>query len=345
VPRQKACPISEIGYSVRRFTQNNRMTISRRFATRLDACRFRLSCLLYKHPLTIPSSVLMVGLIGGMSVMYGVAPRVVATPAPVATAAAAVLPRSDPQVQALSVQLSVLQARADRLESLGQQLVDSAGLADEGFDFGQDPAQGTGDDLPLQDAALSPGMIRADLPQLKRQYDQLEAQLTVLDHWTELASTVPEGMPYASPGGTYQTSSFGGRHDPFGRGRRFHAGIDLAAHLGDPVMAMADGVVSQSGRSSGYGNLVEITHPNGYRTRYGHNSKLLVKVGDRVSVGQVIAKAGSTGRSTGPHIHVEVWNHGQAVNPRPFLERGRQLLAQRRKVLALLPAPPAASNG
>jgi murein DD-endopeptidase MepM/ murein hydrolase activator NlpD len=118
---------------------------------------------------------------------------------------------------------------------------------------------------------------------------------------------------------SYITSGFGGRADPFGGGSQYHKGIDFDANTGDAVVAVADGVVSYSGRRSGYGNVVEVDHGNGYVTRYAHNSRLLVQVGQLVRVGQELAKAGSTGRSTGAHVHFEVWENGHVVNPRKFL--------------------------
>jgi murein DD-endopeptidase MepM/ murein hydrolase activator NlpD len=125
-------------------------------------------------------------------------------------------------------------------------------------------------------------------------------------------------MPIAD---SYITSGFGGRADPFGGGAAFHKGIDFHASMGDPVLAVAEGVVSYAGVRSGYGNVVEIDHGNGYVTRYAHNSRLLVQVGDLVRGGQQIAKAGSTGRSTGAHVHFEVWADGRVVNPSKFLGR------------------------
>ncbi|HEY0136531.1 MAG TPA: M23 family metallopeptidase, partial [Nannocystis sp.] len=108
-------------------------------------------------------------------------------------------------------------------------------------------------------------------------------------------------------------------------GEQFHKGIDFSANTGDPVLAVADGVVSFVGERSGYGNVVEIDHGNGYVTRYAHNSRLGRRVGELVRTGDEIAKAGSTGRSTGAHVHLELWQDGRVVNPRPFLEQGRRL--------------------
>ena len=127
-------------------------------------------------------------------------------------------------------------------------------------------------------------------------------------------------MPSRDPiANSYITSNFGGRADPIVGGRQFHKGIDFEADVGDPVLSVADGVVSFAGVRSGYGNVMEIDHGNGYVTRYAHNSRLVGRVGDLVRAGQLIAKAGSTGRSTGAHVPFEVWENGRVVNPRKFL--------------------------
>lgn len=116
------------------------------------------------------------------------------------------------------------------------------------------------------------------------------------------------------------TSGYGMRRDPFSGQQRFHHGIDLAAPTGTPIRAPKDGTVIFSGWRPGYGNLVEIRHENGMTTRYGHNAENLVRRGDRVAAGMEIARVGSTGRSTGPHVHFEVRREGRSVNPMPFLE-------------------------
>ena len=119
------------------------------------------------------------------------------------------------------------------------------------------------------------------------------------------------------------TSGYGMRRDPFTGKQRFHHGIDLAAPVGTPIHAPRDGRVVFSGWRRGYGNLVEIRHEDGSLTRYGHNSENTVRRGDRVNAGAEIAKVGSTGRSTGPHVHFEVRREGRSVNPMPFLETSR----------------------
>ncbi|KAB7646450.1 M23 family metallopeptidase [Polymorphobacter fuscus] len=123
------------------------------------------------------------------------------------------------------------------------------------------------------------------------------------------------------------TSGFGVRYDPFNGGAAMHAGTDMAGAQGEPIYAAASGMVRQAGRANGYGNLVELSHGKGIDTRYGHLSAILVKPGERVVQGQLIGRMGSTGRSTGTHLHYEVRIDGRAVNPRPFLEASSYVLA------------------
>ena len=131
----------------------------------------------------------------------------------------------------------------------------------------------------------------------------------------EKLAITPSIWPVSGP----VTSGFGGRTSPFGNGSESHPGIDIAIETGAPVVATADGRVLQSGPAGGYGNLVQIDHGNGIVTLYGHNSQLAVKVGQTVKKGQVIAYAGSTGLSTGPHVHYEVRENDDAVDPWKYL--------------------------
>jgi murein DD-endopeptidase MepM/ murein hydrolase activator NlpD len=130
-----------------------------------------------------------------------------------------------------------------------------------------------------------------------------------------LAGRKPGGWPVHG----WISSPFGMRKSPFTGRQMFHEGIDIAAAAGTPVFASAKGTVISAGYAAGYGNLVVIDHGNGYQTAYGHNSKLFVKAGQKVKKGQKISSVGSTGRSTGPHLHYEVRFHGKPINPRKFL--------------------------
>ena len=224
------------------------------------------------------------------------------------------------EVNALAARLAELQAQANRLNALGERLTEVAQLDDGEFDFGRPVGLGGVGrvrDMPARE-------LRDGLDQLGARFDASGGQLSVLEsllftrHLDQAAT--PSRMPIAQ---TWITSGFGGRADPFGGGAAFHRGIDFHASVGDPVLAVADGVVSYAGDRSGYGNVVEVDHGNGYVTRYAHNSRLLVRVGELVHRGDQVAQAGSTGRSTGAHVHFEVWQDGRVVNPSRFLGTAR----------------------
>jgi len=134
----------------------------------------------------------------------------------------------------------------------------------------------------------------------------------------ELFNTM-KNLPVGTPLKGKINSDFGYRKDPFKKRIGFHSGIDIDAHYGDPIVATADGVVSKAGWQNSYGKTVVITHQEGFETIYGHLSKITVKEGQKVKVGEVIGKAGSTGRSTGTHLHYEVVRDGKKVNPNNFL--------------------------
>ncbi|MBT5027141.1 MAG: M23 family metallopeptidase [Nitrospinaceae bacterium] len=140
-----------------------------------------------------------------------------------------------------------------------------------------------------------------------------------LDNFFKNQKSLLSSTPSIWPTRGWVTSNFGFRKSPFTGLREKHEGWDIAARNGSPVRATADGVVVVEGREYGYGNLVEVDHGYGLVTRYGHNSKHLVKVGDRIKRGQVVSLVGSTGRSTGPHLHYEVLLHGVPVNPKNYI--------------------------
>ena len=142
-----------------------------------------------------------------------------------------------------------------------------------------------------------------------------------------LGPQIDTGIPYLWPmmSASYRLSSpFGWRIDPVHRRRAWHAGMDFADRVGSPVVAAADGVISFSGGRMVYGNTVEITHKNGFMTRYAHLSRAIAKEDSRVQAGDLIALLGNTGRSTGPHLHFEIHRNKTALNPFPFIRETRQ---------------------
>lgn len=168
---------------------------------------------------------------------------------------------------------------------------------------------------------VSPAAMAAE-PAHDAQFSSLFAAWVQMEAPTEqnIAKTkasIPSRQPVDN---VTLTSSFGNRSDPFNGHRRMHQGIDIPGPLGTPVYATADGVVQRAEWANGYGNLVEINHGNGLETRYGHLSKLIAQPNERVRRGQLIGLMGSTGRSTGSHLHYEVRIAGGAVNPMPYIE-------------------------
>ena len=163
---------------------------------------------------------------------------------------------------------------------------------------------------------------------------------TLFQSWKKL-DTLQRGtiaIPSVQPVQRLQfTSNFGIRSDPFRGTAAMHAGVDIPGPVGTPIYATADGVISHAARQGGYGNMVEINHGKGIATRYGHLSKILVSDGVRVTRGQLIALMGSTGRSTGPHLHYEVRIDGHAVNPVPFLTTADYLLAAQDRAVRAIP--------
>ena len=222
------------------------------------------------------------------------------------------------EVNALAARMGELQAEANRLNALGERLTRMGQLQDGEFDF--DKPVGVGGSEEVEDMPV--GELTEGMDDLKRKFAASGEQLSVLESLLFNTQLDMNAVPGREPiQGKYITSSFGSRADPIKGGRQFHKGIDFEADVGDPVLAAADGVVSFSGSRSGYGHTVEIDHGNGFVTRYAHNSRLTRRVGELVRAGAEIAKAGSSGRSTGAHVHFEVWQNGAVVNPRKFLSQ------------------------
>ncbi len=224
---------------------------------------------------------------------------------------------------AMAVKLGRLQAASTRMNALGERLAKLGKLDDGEFNFDSEPD--IGGPGPGEAASLvPPEQFSGELVRLQLQMQQQTRQLGILERLLEDRSIdrslTPTGIPLRSG---YISSQYGNRHDPINGSREFHPGIDFDANLGDDILAVAGGVVSFAGKKSGYGNVIEIDHGNGYVTRYAHNSRNLLTVGDPVRPGEVIAKVGSTGRSTGTHVHFEVWDNGRLVNPNTFIKGKR----------------------
>ena len=225
------------------------------------------------------------------------------------------------QLDALAVRLAELQGRMTRLDALGERLTLRSKLDDGEFDFSQIPALG-GPEHPESVQLYSKPPLSEALDKLAEQIDNRERQLQLLDSLITSRAHDNEaylsGVP-ASKG--WLSSRFGTRTDPFTGKSNWHNGIDWAAPRGTELYALGAGVVVWSADRFGYGNMIEINHGNGYVTRYAHNDENRVKVGDIVSRGQVIGTIGSTGRATGPHVHLEVIENGKHVDPQKFMYR------------------------
>ncbi|MGI0117374.1 peptidoglycan DD-metalloendopeptidase family protein [Zooshikella sp. RANM57] len=225
------------------------------------------------------------------------------------------------QLDSLALRVSELQSRIVRLDALGERLTSMAQLNDGEFDFSEPPAVGGPSSQDLDQSYTAPDFIEL-MDQLIGKIESRETQLEILEDLLANRKLSEEflvkGVPVLKG---FISSRFGYRTDPITGRRSFHGGIDFAAKHGENVLVVASGVVTFSGRKNGYGNVVEVNHGAGLVTLYAHNSALLVDVGDIVEKGQSIALVGSTGRSTGPHVHFEVFKGGRRVNPSGYIDR------------------------
>jgi murein DD-endopeptidase MepM/ murein hydrolase activator NlpD len=184
-------------------------------------------------------------------------------------------------------------------------------------------------DLPVEfDGIGGPLLAPQDGAEASPMIDDANAVMAALVRYKAARDSI-DGAPIHMPisGNFRQSSGFGNRTDPFTGSRAFHSGLDFAAPKGTTVLSAGKGIVSFVGTKSGYGNVVEVTHANGLVTRYAHLSGFLSEEGQAVNTGTPIAKVGSTGRSTGPHVHFEVRKADNAINPKAFIEAGKRLLA------------------
>ena len=171
------------------------------------------------------------------------------------------------------------------------------------------------DELSEKDITLAINTLMEKIEIREDLYNKMEAMML---KQSVLKNTLPSLYPVDVP---YRSSSYGWRHDPILGIRAFHSGLDFSAATGEPIKATASGIVTASGIAPDYGKFIKIKHGDGLETRYAHASKLLVKEGDIVSKEQIIALVGSTGRSTGPHLHYEIRLHGQSLDPRQYIKK------------------------
>lgn len=236
-------------------------------------------------------------------------------------------------LDAYAKQIGELQARILRLDAQNQRLSKLAGVKSTAEPINE---RTTVNELPVGEPPISEslgqgGPLVKDSPlseeDLKATIEQMSADLDFRDEYQGKIeakllqkSVLREMLPNSSPvAAAYSSSSYGWRIDPLNGHRAFHEGLDFPASVGMPVYAAADGIVTTAVQTPDYGNLLKIDHGSGLETRYAHNSKLLVKSGDRVMKGQKIALIGSTGRSTGPHLHYEIRLNGNPLDPREYL--------------------------
>ena len=242
---------------------------------------------------------------------------------------------SQVHLDAYAKELGELQARMMRLDAQSERLAKIAGEKDKkpttkpmnkpnqkpGFDNTLDnllPANRGG---PLVNARpMTEPDLQAAILELTKAVDARDDSLSSIEAKILQQSVLKDMLPNSNPiNAAFNSSSYGWRIDPFNGNKAFHEGLDFTANTGTPIRAAADGIVSSAEQGGAYGKLVKIEHGAGLETRYAHASKLLVKAGERVVKGQIIAEVGSTGRSTGPHLHYEIRLHGASLDPRKYL--------------------------
>ena len=221
-------------------------------------------------------------------------------------------------LDALALQLGEMHARIMRLDALSTRLAKMAGIKEQDLDAIQAPGAG-GPQVNPQD--ISEAQLQAGIADLAQQIELKSDRLSMLEAML-LQQTMQKNMlPDNSPVNVgYNSSSFGWRVDPFSGRSAFHEGLDFTAAIGTPIHAAAGGRVTVAEQTPDYGKIIKINHGSGLETRYAHASELLVKAGDVVRKGQLIARVGNTGRSTGPHLHFEVRRDGAPLDPRKFLQ-------------------------
>ncbi|OQW70485.1 MAG: peptidase M23 [Proteobacteria bacterium ST_bin12] len=235
---------------------------------------------------------------------------------------------SQVHLDAYAKELGELQARMMRLDAQNQRLAKLAGENEQKIvnnphlkPLGGLQQDGRGGPL-VRSHAMSEIELKAAILELTEAVDARDDYMSKIEAKILQKSVLKDMLPNSSPvDAAFNSSSYGWRIDPFNGNKAFHEGLDFTANTGTNIRAAADGIVSSAERTPDYGNIVKIDHGSGLETRYAHASKLLVKAGERVVKGQIVAQVGSTGRSTGPHLHYEIRLNGNPLDPRQYLNR------------------------
>lgn len=224
-------------------------------------------------------------------------------------------------IDALALQLGEIQARLTRLDAQSDRLSQMTGTKQQEVKEEKIKPPGRGGPE-INARGLTEEQLRQKISELAIEIDQRSDHLSIIEAQVLAQNTKKEVFPNLSPlSSAYNSSSYGWRVDPFSGRQAFHEGLDFTAEAGTPIYAAAGGIVAMAEATPDYGKLIKIEHGSGLETRYAHASELLVKPGDRVEKGRMIAKVGSTGRSTGAHLHFEVRLNGAPLDPRKYLSK------------------------
>lgn len=238
---------------------------------------------------------------------------------------------SQSHLDAYAKQIGELQARIMRLDAQNQRLAKLAG--DKIQQTSKTDQVPKSESMPsyavpnrggplVRDKPMTESELKSAIEELMKTVDARDEYQSVVEAKILQQSVLKDMLPNSSPvRAGYNSSSYGWRIDPFNGHKAFHEGLDFPANTGAPILAAADGIVIAAEQTPDYGNIVKINHGSGLETRYAHASKILVKVGDRVTKGQQVALVGNTGRSTGPHLHYEIRLNGNALDPRQYLHK------------------------
>lgn len=224
------------------------------------------------------------------------------------------------KINALAMRVAELQAKLMRLDALGERISNKAQLDQKEFDFSQAPGVGGPEKTDRAAKVFALSDLAALVDQLSERLEGRQHQMEYLDEWVAQQKFDSEALVAGAPlKDGFRSSEFGWRTDPFTGQSEMHEGVDFSAPEGSEIAAVASGLVTWSAEKTGYGNLVEINHGNGFKTRYGHCKKNLVQIGDMVQKGQIIALLGNTGRSSGPHVHFEVYKNNRVIDPASYI--------------------------